>query len=500
MGPNTAMASSMQAHKLLCFSLLLFHLLSLPLLASAAGRKLSAKPGYQTLYIDPALRAKMRAGLLAETKVSIPADGLLATEIVDRNRLPSSARVNPTSTSEDAFTEAFSQRLVRDSARVKGIEERLEVARMGANTAEWKPANVDGLSQEEISSPLVSGLSQGSGEYFARFGVGTPPKESYFVIDTGSDLSWTQCAPCNSCYKQTDPIFNPADSSSYKPVSCSDALCSQLLVRGCQRNQCLYQVSYGDGSFTVGDFAVETFTFSGNQVERVALGCGHDNEGLFIGASGLLGLGAGRLSLPTQLKQEFSYCLPDRFGRGSSQLIFGRGAAPGGSTFTPLLKNARLGTFYYVQLEGISVGGSRLRIASSAFALQSSGTGGVILDSGTSITRLVASAYSALRDSFAAGASNLPSAGSFSLFDTCYALGGMSSVDVPTVELHLAGGTTLSLPAENYLIPVDTAGTYCFGFAGTNSGFSIIGNMQQQGYRISFNLATSRVGFASNQC
>ncbi|MCO5594217.1 hypothetical protein L7F22_048242 [Adiantum nelumboides] len=492
--------SMVQAHKLLCFALLLCHLLSLPILAIAASRKLSAKPGYQTLYIDPALRAKMRAELLAEAKVSTSADDLWAMEIVDRDRISGTTRVNPTSTSEDAYTEAFSERLVRDSARVKAIEAKLEVARMGANTAEWKPAQVEGVSQEEISSPLVSGLSQGSGEYFTRFGVGTPPNEAYFVIDTGSDLSWTQCEPCQSCYKQTDPIFNPAKSSSYNPVSCSDALCSQLLVRGCRRNQCLYQVSYGDGSFTVGNFAVETFTFSGNQVERVALGCGLDNEGLFVGASGLLGLGAGRLSLPTQLKQPFSYCLPNRFGSGSSQLIFGRGAAPGSSTFTPLLKNSRLSTFYYVQLEGISVGGSRLRISSEAFALQSSGSGGVILDSGTSITRLVASAYSSLRDSFVAGASNLPTTGSFSLFDTCYALGGMTSVDVPTVDLHFAGGTTLSLPAENYLIPVDSAGTYCFGFAGTNSGFSIIGNMQQQGYRISFNTATSRVGFASNQC
>lgn len=493
--------ATMQAYKLLCISFLLFHFLSLPLLAMATGsRKLASKPGYQTFYIDATLRDQMRAQLLAEAKVSTSSEGLWAMEVIHRDRLPSATRLNPTSTTEDDFTEAFSHRLVRDSARVKALEERLQVAQTGANTAEWKPASVEGISQEEISSPIVSGLSQGSGEYFTRFGVGTPPKESYFVMDTGSDLSWTQCQPCNSCYKQTDPLFNPAQSSSYDAVSCSDALCSQLLVRGCRRNQCLYQVSYGDGSFTVGDFAVETFTFSGNQVERVALGCGHDNEGLFVGASGLLGLGAGRLSLPTQIKQQFSYCLSDRFGTGSSQLIFGSGAAPAGSTFTPLLRNSRLGTFYYVKLEGISVGGSRLRISAAEFALQSSGSGGVILDSGTSITRLVQSAYTALRDSFAAGASNLPSAGSFSLFDTCYALGGMSSVDVPTVELHLAGGTTLSLPAANYLIPVDTAGTYCFGFAGTNSGFSIIGNMQQQGYRVSFNTAAARVGFAANQC
>ncbi|AES68109.1 eukaryotic aspartyl protease family protein, putative [Medicago truncatula] len=36
----------------------------------------------------------------------------------------------------------------------------------------------------------------------------------YGSIDTGSDLVWLQCKPCNICYKQTSPIFNPSKSSS----------------------------------------------------------------------------------------------------------------------------------------------------------------------------------------------------------------------------------------------------------------------------------------------
>lgn len=495
------MATMQALAQFLCFSLLLFHVLSLPQLAIAMARKLSAKPGYQTFYTDASMRSKLNAQLLAEAEISTE-KSIWAMEVLHRDSLPSSTRVTTSSSSEDTLTQSLSQRLERDSARVNALTQKLQIALTGANTAEWQPANVKGMTQEEFSSPVVSGLKQGSGEYFTRFGVGTPPKEAYFVMDTGSDLSWSQCEPCNSCYKQTDPIFNPSQSSSYDPVSCSDALCSQLLVRGCRTStsQCLYQVSYGDGSFTVGDFAVETITFSGNQGQRIALGCGHDNEGLFIGASGLLGLGAGRLSFPSQINQEFSYCLADRFSSGSSQLIFGSGSVPSSSSFTPLLKNSRLSTFYYLDLEGISVGGSRLGISPASFSLQSTGNGGVILDSGTSITRLVAPAYTALRDAFSAGASNLPTAGSFSLFDTCYALGGMTSVDVPTVTLHFAGGTDLNLPASNYLIPVDSAGTYCFGFAGTNSDFSIIGNMQQQGYRVSYNTGSSRVGFAANQC
>ncbi|KAG6434256.1 hypothetical protein SASPL_105880 [Salvia splendens] len=87
----------------------------------------------------------------------------------------------------------------------------------------------------------------------------------------------------------------------------------------------------------------------------------------------------------------------------------------------------------------------------------------------------------------------------FSLFDTCFDLSGKTEVKVPTVVLHFAGAD-VSLPASNYLIPVDSDGTFCFAFAGTTSGLSIIGNIQQQGFRVVFDLAANRVGFAANSC
>jgi hypothetical protein len=33
-------------------------------------------------------------------------------------------------------------------------------------------------------------------------------------------LVWTQCLPCESCFQQTGPEFNPAKSSTYKPIKC----------------------------------------------------------------------------------------------------------------------------------------------------------------------------------------------------------------------------------------------------------------------------------------
>ncbi|OAY68773.1 Protein ASPARTIC PROTEASE IN GUARD CELL 1 [Ananas comosus] len=248
----------------------------------------------------------------------------------------------------------------------------------------------------------------------------------------------------------------------------------------------------------------------GARVGRVALGCGHDNEGLFVAAAGLLGLGRGALSFPSQAARRFgrrfSYCLVDRTSSSSSSsssssaaptpatprtssMVFGDAAAAAtgpDAAFTPMVRNPKMETFYYVER------GRLPRPRDGPAPRPVHGRGGAIVDSGTSVTRLARAAYAAVRDAFRAGAAAglggeaAEVAGGFSLFDTCYDLAGRDEVRVPTVALHLAGGAQVSLPAENYLIPVDTKGTFCFAFAGTDSGVSILGNIQQQGFRVVF--------------
>ncbi|CAO2179329.1 unnamed protein product [Urochloa humidicola] len=411
--------------------------------------------------------------------------------------------------------ELLKHRLRRDKRRAARISKEAAAAAAGGAAA----ANGTSRGSGGVAAPVVSGLAQGSGEYFTKIGVGTPATPALMVLDTGSDVVWLQCAPCRRCYDQSGPIFDPRRSSSYGAVDCAAPLCRRLDSGGCdlRRRACQYQVAYGDGSVTAGDFATETLTFAGGaRVARVALGCGHDNEGLFVAAAGLLGLGRGSLSFPTQISRRygrsFSYCLVDRTsassssssgGSRSSTVTFGPGAVGAAASFTPMVRNPRMETFYYVQLVGISVGGARVPgVAESDLRLDpSTGRGGVIVDSGTSVTRLARPAYSALRDAFRGAAAGLKlSPGGFSLFDTCYDLGGQKVVKVPTVSMHFAGGAEAALPPENYLIPVDSKGTFCFAFAGTDGGVSIIGNIQQQGFRVVFDGDGQRVGFAPKGC
>lgn len=459
--------------------------LSFVLLSTAFTKPLQ----YQTLVLNPLPNQPTLSWPESETEtLTVPETDSETTLTLGLNHLDALAF---NGTTPEAL---FSLRLNRDAARVRALTD------MAKKTGKHR---VHGAG---FSSSVISGLAQGSGEYFTRLGIGTPPRYLYMVLDTGSDIVWLQCAPCKKCYSQTDRIFDPKLSKSFAGVSCTSPLCHRLDSPGCdQRKTCLYQVSYGDGSFTVGELSTETLTFRGTRVSNVAFGCGHDNEGLFVGAAGLLGLGRGRLSFPSQsgrrFNQKFSYCLVDRSTSSKpSSVVFGDSAVSRTAVFTPLISNPKFDTFYYLELLGISVGGTRVAgITASLFKLDPAGNGGVIIDSGTSVTRLTRPAYIGLRNAFRIGASSLKRAGEFSLFDTCYDLSGKTEVKVPTVVLHFRGAD-VSLPANNYLIPVDSNGMFCFAFAGTMSGLSIIGNIQQQSFRVVFDLAGSRVGFAPRGC
>jgi hypothetical protein len=130
-----------------------------------------------------------------------------------------------------------------------------------------------------------------------------------------------------------------------------------------------------DGSFTQGVLVLEKLTFGGIDVLNVFSGCGHSNHGLVTGADGLLGLGGGPLSLPTQLRlyglaDIFSYCLPQGIVFGSlGWLNFSLPGAllPPGTAWIPLLPNPNTLTFYYVGLLGIGIEDMQLPIPKSSF-------------------------------------------------------------------------------------------------------------------------------------
>ncbi|TYK28408.1 protein ASPARTIC PROTEASE IN GUARD CELL 1 [Cucumis melo var. makuwa] len=483
----------------LSYALLFLTIFTFLQFPSILSRKLTAQSPYSTTTFDVSASINQALNALSIKPKPFQTHSYHSNSPLSLSLHPRLTVHNPSYKDYGTLVRA---RLARHATRVQSLNRKLELS---LNGAKQFGKRINGsASTNSLTAPVTSGASHGDGEYFARIGVGQPVQSFFLVPDTGSDVTWLQCKPCaneNACFKQLDPIFDPKLSSSYSSLSCDSEQCQLLDEAGCSSNSCIYEVEYGDGSFTIGELATETLSFgNSNSIPNLPIGCGHDNEGLFDAAAGLIGLGGGAISLSSQLQaSSFSYCLVDLDSDSSSTLDF-NADQPSDSLTSPLVKNNRFPSFRYVKVIGMSVGGKRLPISSSRFEIDESGSGGIIVDSGTTITQLPSDVYDVLRDAFVGLTTNLPTAPGVSPFDTCYDLSSQSSVEVPIIAFILPGGKSLKLPAKNCLIQVDSAGTFCLAFLPGTFPLSIIGNVQQQGIRVSYDLDNSIVGFATNKC
>lgn len=355
-------------------------------------------------------------------------------------------------------------------------------------------------SNSQIDAPVFPG----NGEFLMKLAIGTPAETYSAIMDTGSDLIWTQCKPCTQCYNQPNPIFDPTKSSSFSKLSCSSQLCKALPQSSCS-DGCEYLYAYGDYSSTQGILATETFTFGNVSVPNVGFGCGEDNEGDgFTQGSGLVGLGRGPLSLVSQLKEaKFSYCLTSIDDTEASTLLMGSLASVSGNSnaikTTPLIQNPLQPSFYYLSLEGISVGGKRLAIKKSTFKLQEDGSGGIIIDSGTTITYLEESAFDLVKKEFTSQMGlSVDNSGATGL-ELCFTLPSDSSeVEVPKFVFHFKDAD-LELPGENYMIADSSVGVICLAM-GSSNGMSILGNVQQQNMLVLHDLDKETLSFLPTKC
>ncbi|KAJ1257113.1 hypothetical protein BS78_K208200 [Paspalum vaginatum] len=355
------------------------------------------------------------------------------------------------------------------------------------------------------------------GEYLMDMGIGTPPRYYSAILDTGSDLIWTQCAPCLLCVDQPTPYFDPATSATYRALSCSSPMCDALYYPLCFQNVCVYQYFYGDSASTAGVLANETFTFGTNAtrvtVPSVSFGCGNLNAGSLANGSGMVGFGRGSLSLVSQLgSPRFSYCLTSFLSPVPSRLYFGAYATlnstntsttdPVRMQSTPFVVNPALPTMYFLNMTGISVGGYRLPIDPAVFAINDTdGTGGTIIDSGTTITYLAEPAYQAVREAFVSQI-KLPllNVTDTSVLDTCFKWPPppRQSVILPVVVLHF-DGADMELPLQNYMLVDPSTSGLCLAMA-TSSDGSIIGNFQHQNFHVLYDLENSLLSFVPAPC
>ncbi|KAI3951612.1 hypothetical protein MKX01_018728 [Papaver californicum] len=394
---------------------------------------------------------------------------------------------------------------------------KLELVQRGMNRGKHRLARLSALAITSVDDDIKSQVHTGSGEFLMSLSIGTPPTSYLAIMDTGSDLIWTQCKPCTDCYKQPTPIFDPSKSSSFSKLSCTNNLCRALTSSMCSNDACKYLYAYGDDSTTQGIMASETFTFgdssskdksSSISIPKVGFGCGNDNEGGgFTQGAGLVGLGRGPLSFVSQLGTgKFSYCLNSIDSTQTSSLLFGSLANLVNTTTsddeiqtTPLIKNPSQPSFYYLGLEGITVGETLLSIPKSTFQLKPSGSGGFIIDSGTTITYLQKTGFNAVKKAFVSQMKLTVAADSSTGLDLCFNLPtDVSEIDVPKLIFHFKGAD-LDLPGNNYMIADSDLGLVCLAM-GASNGLSIFGNVQQQNMLILHDLEKEVMSFVPTKC
>ncbi|KAF5730745.1 putative Eukaryotic aspartyl protease family protein [Tripterygium wilfordii] len=351
------------------------------------------------------------------------------------------------------------------------------------------------LNEEEIESVVIPN----GGDYLMKIYVGSPPVEVLAIADTGSDLIWIQCTPCDQCYKQDAPLFNPSKSSTYKELSCATKLCQALPKSMCGSTQeCKYSYSYGDRSYTIGILSSETIGLDSSNGEQVsfpasAFGCGHRNNGTFTRhVAGLVGLGGGPLSLVSQLadqiENKFSYCLLPMSSSTNSKLRFGQAAILSRSEVvsTPIISKSPP-TFYFLTLEGISIGGKIAKAPQSQ--------GNIVIDSGTTLTLLQSNLYNQLEAIVKEAIGVNPVADPSGTLDLCFQAESVRS-KLPEMVFHFTGAD-IHLPPLNTFAKFDNL--VCMLIAPSEE-FSIFGNLAQVNFQVEYDLQQKKVSFAPTDC
>ncbi|XP_028787544.1 aspartic proteinase CDR1-like [Neltuma alba] len=363
------------------------------------------------------------------------------------------------------------------------------------------------FGQSSIAESVETDILPDDGSYLMKISIGTPPVERWAVADTGSDLIWFQCKPCPQpqCYGQKAPLFDPRNSSTYMSLSCRSLPCNALprhYVQGqtyprCgSSNVCTYFYSYRDNSYTMGELATESVSFGRNVLfPKTAFGCGHNDNGLFNeNDAGLVGLGQGSLSLVSQMGKvghKFSYCLPPYSPKTTTKLRFGEAATISGNGLvsTPLItKNGSLSLFYFLNLEGITVGKQTVRTGQS--------NGNIFIDSGTTLTMLPSSFYEQIE----ALVKQAIGANQFIVQNNHYKLcyrNANSIQNFPNFEVHFTGAN-LSLKPQNFFRRISND-VICFAMLPTD-GTPIYGNVAQIDFEVEHDLDRKKVSFAPADC
>ncbi|KAG8639914.1 aspartic proteinase 36 [Manihot esculenta] len=366
-------------------------------------------------------------------------------------------------------------------------------------------------------SPTVAGL------YFAKIGLGNPPKDYYVQVDTGSDILWVNCVNCDKCPTKSGlgvklTLYDPQSSASATNVYCDDAFCAATyngVIQGCTKDlPCQYSLVYGDGSASAGFFVRDNLQFervTGNLETApangsVVFGCGAKQLGELGTSSealdGILGFGQANSSMISQLaaagkvKRTFSHCLDNVNGGGI--FAIGEVVSPKVNT-TPMVANK---PHYNVVMKEIEVGGDVLELPTDIFS--DGDQRGTIIDSGTTLAYLPETVYELMMAKIVAQQPGLELHTVEEQF-TCFQYSGNVDDGFPDVKFHFVDSLTLSAYPHDYLFQI-REDVWCIGWQ--NSGLqskdgrdmTLLGDLVLSNKLVLYDIENQAIGWTEYNC
>ncbi|KAK7394281.1 hypothetical protein VNO78_14803 [Psophocarpus tetragonolobus] len=368
-----------------------------------------------------------------------------------------------------------------------------------------------------------SGRPDAVGLYYAKIGIGTPPKNYYLQVDTGSDIMWVNCIQCKECPTRSNlgmdlTLYDIKDSSSAKLVPCDQDFCKEInggLLSGCTSNiSCPYLEIYGDGSSTAGYFVKDIVLY--DQVSgdlktdsangTIVFGCGARQSGDLSSSNeealdGILGFGKANSSMISQLassgkvKKMFAHCLNGVNGGG----IFAIGhVVQPKVNMTPLLPDQ---IHYNVNMTAVQVGHTFLSLSTDASA--QGDRKGTIIDSGTTLAYLPEGIYEPLVYKII---SQQPDLKVQTLHDEYACFQYSESVDdgFPAVTFYFENGLSLKVYPHDYLFP--SGDFWCIGWqnSGTQSrdskNMTLLGDLVLSNKLVFYDLENQAIGWTEYNC
>ncbi|PKI45096.1 aspartic proteinase-like protein 2 isoform X1 [Punica granatum] len=368
-----------------------------------------------------------------------------------------------------------------------------------------------------------SGNPSETGLYFAKISIGTPPKDYFVQVDTGSDILWVNCADCVKCPVKSDlgielTLYNVKESSSGDMVTCDQDFCTSTYngpLPNCRPNLlCEYNVVYGDGSSTSGYFVKDSVhldqvtgnlqTSSANGT--VVFGCGSKQSGELGSSSealdGILGFGQANSSIISQLassgkvKKKFAHCLDGKKGGG----IFAIGdvVQPTVKT-TPLVPNQ---PHYNVIMKAVEVGGDVLQLPTDVF--ETGEQKGTIIDSGTTLAYLPEEVYNPMLKKILAQRPHLSLHTVEDQF-TCFQYSGSVDDGFPEVTFHFEDSVTLTVYPHEYLFQI-REDAWCFGWMSSGAqskdgrDMTLLGDLVLSNKLVLYDLEKQAIGWTEYNC